>query len=196
MKRILAVAVAAVVLAGCEKPQEQKPPARMAAEQAVESLSSAQNSPDITVKSWWSAKDAWVKVAMAQCESSGDLMKKIQNNMETLAGPEIKTSIDCNSVEKYDRKIEDVQVQSDTRAVVQARVRNVTPPDPGADTDSEHQRIKDLGDQIRYVLERKDANDGWKIVGATSKPGWSSKWDDILKKPEPYNHRYVSDGLQ
>lgn len=196
MKRVLVVAAAAIVLAGCEKPQEQKPPARMAAEQAVGSLSSAQNSPDVTVKSWWKAKDAWEKIAQAQCENSNELMSSVQKNMETLAGPEIMTSIDCSSSETYERKIEDVQVQSETRALVVARIKNTTPPDPGAPIDSEDQRLKDTGTLIRYTLERSDAKAGWKIVGASGKAGYSSTWDDILEKSEPYNYKYVNTSLQ
>lgn len=196
MKRVLVLVVAVLALSGCEKPQEPKPPARMSAEQAVGNLSSAQNSPDVTVKSWWKAKDAWVKIAQAQCENSNDLMLSVQNNMEAIAGPEIMTSIDCASEETYERKIEDVQVQSETRALVVARVKNSTPPDPGAPTDSEDQRLKDTGTVIRYTLERSDAKAGWKIVGASGKAGYSSTWDDILEKREPYNHKYVNTGLQ
>ncbi|HVH12605.1 MAG TPA: hypothetical protein VM759_06125 [Longimicrobium sp.] len=73
--------------------------------------------------------------------------------------------------QQYDRQILQVEPQTETRATVLARIRNVTPVPPGAQQDVYTARRRAEGDVYRYVFERDSA--GWKLmqVLAKSYPG-------------------------
>jgi hypothetical protein len=64
--------------------------------------------------------------------------------------------------QRYLREILAVEPETETRATVLARIRNVTPVPPGATPDEYSARRRAEGDVYRYVFER-DA-DGWKLV--------------------------------
>lgn len=77
---------------------------------------------------------------------------------------------------RYTREIVAVEPESETRATVLARIRNVTPLPPGAVADPYAARRRAEGDVYRYVFERDSA--GWKLVQVLAKsyPGdmtWS-----------------------
>ena len=91
----------------------------------------------------------------------------------------------------FDRQITKVEVQSETRAVVTARIKNVTPPEVGATLDDESRTAKEAGEPFQYLLERKDAKSGWKITKIASFPSYASDWKDVYEKPKPSNNRYV-----
>lgn len=69
--------------------------------------------------------------------------------------------------QQYLREILQVDQESDTRATVLARIRNVTPVPPGATPDVYSARRRAEGDVYRYVFER-DA-EGWKLVQVLAK---------------------------
>jgi hypothetical protein len=68
---------------------------------------------------------------------------------------------------QYAREILAVEPESDTRATVLARIRNVTPVPPGAAPDPYTARRRAEGDVYRYVFERDSA--GWKLVQVLTK---------------------------
>ncbi len=69
--------------------------------------------------------------------------------------------------QQYTREILQVEPQSETRATVLARIRNVTPVPPGAAPDPFTARQRAEGDVYRYVFERDSA--GWKLVQVLTK---------------------------
>ncbi|HLM69199.1 MAG TPA: hypothetical protein VK358_16795 [Longimicrobium sp.] len=69
--------------------------------------------------------------------------------------------------QRYSREILAVEPESDTRATVLARIRNVTPVPPGAVADAYAARRRAEGDVYRYVFERDSA--GWKLVQVLAK---------------------------
>lgn len=78
---------------------------------------------------------------------------------------------------RYHREILAVEPESETRATVLARIRNVTPVPPAVVPDEFSARRRAEGDVYRYVFER-DA-EGWKLVQVLTKsyPGdmtWST----------------------
>jgi hypothetical protein len=68
---------------------------------------------------------------------------------------------------RYTREILAVEPESETRATVLARIRNVTPVPPGAVADEYAARRRAEGDVYRYVFERDSA--GWKLVQVLTK---------------------------
>jgi hypothetical protein len=69
--------------------------------------------------------------------------------------------------QRYSREILAVEPESETRATVLARIRNVTPVPPGAVPDPFTARRRAEGDVYRYVFERDSA--GWRLVQVLAK---------------------------
>lgn len=82
--------------------------------------------------------------------------------------------------QSYTREILAVEPESDTRATVLARIRNVTPVPAGAVADEFAARRRAEGDVYRYVFERDSA--GWKLVQVLTKsyPG-DMTWQAYFK---------------
>jgi hypothetical protein len=77
---------------------------------------------------------------------------------------------------RYLREILAVDPETETRATVLARIRNVTPIPSGAAPDEYTARRRAEGDVYRYVFER-DA-EGWKLVQVLTRPyPGDSTWD-------------------
>jgi hypothetical protein len=85
----------------------------------------------------------------------------------------------------FAREVVNVDMESPTRAVVLARIRNTTPIPPGATpTESDVKRRRD-GEVVRYILE-KDTT-GWRIAQAQQRyiegGEWSNRWDTTPTVP-------------
>lgn len=196
MKRLALVALAGIVLAGCFDNGNESSALSSAIKQASDVKVSAV-SPDMAVKSWWALKDAAIKLDGELCRELVKSRASLEEKTKEIAGGVLEYAMTCPvTSESYERNIESVDVQSETRAIVTASIKNVTPPDPGASTDSGEQANKKKGSAFRYLLERPDASSGWKITKVSHMAFYSRSWDDAYKKKEPYNHIYVNEGYQ
>lgn len=196
MKRFVAVSLTALTLAGClEKGQQDE--ALLKAVNAVENTEVKRNSPDMTVKSWWRVKDAGVAMYIEECRARVKVEAPLFAKLSELSTPDIYNDRECSKApDTYDRQITNVDVQSDTRAVVTAKIVNTTPPDEGAVLSDEDRKRKEAGDAYQYVLERKDSGSEWKIAQVSNMPSWSRDWEVLFKKPAPSSNRWVLDFQQ
>lgn len=196
MKRLAIVVLVGAMLSGCLE-SSAKSEAVSKEEKAIESIAVSSNTPDMAIKSWWSLKDANLRLSKALCFDNSKARAEVFTKLRSLAGRDIAVEQDCNLMsETYSRSIESVDIQSETMAIVTATIRNTTPPDDGAPFGSEEKAAKEKGSIYKYTLERSDAKSGWVIGKMSRKPYYSSSWDDVLNAPEPYNHKYVNDGNQ
>lgn len=191
MKRLMMVVAISVAISGCfEKESANEGLARSIS--AVESIETANNSPDATVKSWWIVKDASAAVRIEVCKNNLKLAEPYFEKLSQLSADSLLGKGECGQKPpSFDRQIKKVDVQSETRAVVTVHIKNVTPPEEGSVLDDEAKKAKDAGEPFQYVLERKDAKNGWKITKIASFPSYASDWKDVYVKPEPSNNRYV-----
>ncbi|HCN45043.1 MAG TPA: hypothetical protein DIT18_04775 [Pseudomonas sp.] len=196
MKRLALVVMAGSVLAGCLDKSSDNAALSRAIQQASDVKVSAV-SPDMAVKSWWALKDAAIKLDNALCLELVKSRARLEEKTKQIAGDSIEYGMTCSDgAESYERTIESVDVQSDTRAIVTASIKNVTPADPGASTDSSEQANKKKGSAFKYVLERQDSSSEWKVSKVSYMAFYSRSWDDAFKKKEPYNHIYVNERYQ
>lgn len=163
-KKLPALLAIALALTGCNKEQDT-PWTRLQA--AAPQLSLSTNTPDSTVKSWWQARDARVNFSARVCVEMRDLYGPVDQALISLAAGTI--SNDFADPERcaptvYSRDITKVDIQSDTRAIVQAHVRNATPPSKGYTMDEDDKQQKGKGRRMQYLLERQDAQQPWKIT--------------------------------
>lgn len=164
---------------------------------AVAATVTANNSPDVTVKSWWRVKDAAMAVRIETCKNNLKVAAPYFGKLSSLSSNERYSSDTCVSEPFiFDRQITKVDVQSETRSVVTARIKNATPPEEGAVLDAAEKKAKEAGEPYRYVLERKDSNSGWKITEIANFPSYAKDWVDVSPKPTPSNNRFVYDLFQ
>jgi hypothetical protein len=196
MMRFVILGMLAIGLSGCfDKPPTEEGIAKALG--AVDAIDAANNSPDVTVKSWWRVKDAAMAVRIEICKNDLKLAAPYFDKLSRLSSNELYSSDSCASEPLiFDRQITKVDVQSETRAVVTARIRNATPPEEGAELDTNAMKAKEAGEPFQYVLERKDSKNGWKITEIASFPSYAKDWEDVSPKAKPSNNRYVYGAYQ
>ncbi|MFE0843118.1 hypothetical protein [Achromobacter insolitus] len=152
------------VLTGCTK-DEETPWARLEAASTAPSV--ATNSPDATVKSWWHVLDTESELAYTTCKETRSLYRPADSARKKLLTEAVlkeRSSDEVCSKQTYRREITNVDIQSDTRALVFASVQNSVPPTPGYVMDENDKRRKEKGLRLRYLLERSDREQPWKIA--------------------------------
>lgn len=196
MRRFIVVGLVAVGLSGCFD-TDQTSEGLAKALSAIGAMDAANNSPDVTVKSWWRLRDASLSVRIETCNNDLNLAAAYFEKLSKLSSNDRYNSSNCAfKVPAFDRQITKVEVQSDTRAIVTAQIRNISPPEEGATLTVEDKKVKDAGVPFQYLLEREDVKNGWQITKISSFSSYTKDWQDIYPKPEPSNNRYVYDFAQ
>ncbi|MBC3254402.1 hypothetical protein HU733_02760 [Pseudomonas paralactis] len=196
MKRIVILGFVAIGLSGCLD-RDQTSAGLAKALSAVDSMDAANNSPDITVKSWWRLRDASLSIRIEACKNDLKLAAPYFEKLSKLSSNERYNSSNCSyKISAFDRQITKVEVQSETRAIVTAQIKNISPPEEGAVLTAEDKKAKDTGIPFQYLLERQDTKNGWQITKISSFSSYAKDWQDIYPKPEPSNNRYVYDFVQ
>lgn len=162
-KSVLLLALV-VALAGCSK-EEETPWMRLQA--AAPQVKVVADTPEAAVKSWWEARDQHEKYSLSICKELTELYRPIRSAQDSLATDDLlakqANQNGCPET-SYTRHILNVDVQSDTRALVVAQIQNTTPPTPGYVPDSDERAKKERGDRMQYLLERADKTKSWKIA--------------------------------
>jgi hypothetical protein len=163
MKNVIVPLTLVIALVGCNK-ENDTPWSRLQAASTAPSV--ANNSPDATVKSWWKVLDAESELAFSTCKETRPLYRPVDAVKKNLLVESVRrerSDDDACSKQTYQRAIGTVDVQSDTRALVYAIVQNSVPPTPGYTMDAEDKVRKEKGLRLRYLLERGDKDQPWKI---------------------------------
>lgn len=126
-------------------------------------------SPDAAVKSWWRVLDYRDQITSAQCLEQNvketptyfPMFEKLAQ--EAALRHYTEEERDC-AASLYEREIQEVKSESDTRALVFAKIRNVSPIQPGADPSPDDRNKRADGYRFKYLLEKTAA--GWKVSQA------------------------------
>jgi len=196
MQKFAAILVIILSLTGCAR-EEESPWTRLKA--AAPHLTASTNTPDAAVKSWWQARDARANFGAKVCNEMRELYDPVDRTLLSLAAAKITNDIadpERCAPTVYSRDISKVDIQSDTRAIVQAQVRNATPPSKGYVLDEDDKRDKDRGIRMQYLLERNDANQAWKIAQIYSDERYCSHpvvdgWCPVYEGPAGSSNAHV-----
>lgn len=97
----------------------------------------------------------------------------------------------CGPLKKYWREIQEVKVETDTRAVVHALVKDITPIPAGAVPTENDKVWRAEGLRGKYLLEKTE--DGWKVAQvyefkkyASDGPGWSEVYTQTMDSAPSY----------
>lgn len=149
--------------------------------QSISKLNIDLKSPDNAVKSVWVVLDENLRLDKKMCEDIGDFRTKLieemlQNVKQVSNGAMLeyykKNAHKCN-YSTYSKEILEVKLESETRAIVFAKIKNITPIPEGYKLDVDELKSRDIGEKYKYLLE-KDSQ-GWKVVQAFTLSEYAEK---------------------
>lgn len=180
---LLVIAAIVTTMAGCDSDQRRKlDPIAALAPPALDL-----STPDRALRSQWRAKDYLDSIYEFARRDPTNAIGKYDKVAEqvtraALAGPALQDrSVDEAAAMKFDRQIVGVRMESQSRAVVTARVRNITPIPRGAIITERDAAIRRDGERYRYIFE-KDST-GWRlqqIQSSSSYDGADTTWRDLF----------------
>lgn len=169
-----------LVLAGCSPQPESAPTStptssvpNAATQTAVQSPGPAveidTSSPDNALKSWWRVLDYREQVTSAEC-AKRNIQKKpdyfaLFERVAQDAPLKQYTSVEIAycAPETFEREIQEVKNESETRSIIFAQIRNTSPIPAGADPTPDDRKSRADGYRYKYLLEK--TADGWKVSG-------------------------------
>jgi len=160
-----AIPTLAFLLAGCgEKPAAPVPTTGKSA--APHKISLRLASPDQTIKTWWNIRDLEEIENKERCETRPVAEEdESEKYGKTISIGAALASYDMSPpkcrADIYSRDIIEVKVESETRAVVLARIKPATPVPEGVSLAASQEKERSEGALYRYVLEKVDSE--WKI---------------------------------
>lgn len=137
------------------------------------------STPDRAIKSYWLLLD---KLRSDYHNNYNSHLPTILRQQEAMAKMMTGAAYDgikakSDALELFSREILDVKVESESRAVIIAKIKNSTPIPVGAEVSKLQEQSRSEGDKYKYVLEK--ANFGWQVAEIwdfktyTSPSGWS-----------------------
>lgn len=143
-------------------------------------------SPDQTVKTWWKIRDVAEQDAQRQCKSGADHYKngaEYRYANQIVTGPaaiNIQPADGHCILKSYKREIIEVKVESDTRAVVLARIKANTPIPQGQHLSEHEAKWREEGLGYKYILEKIGKD--WKISQLYSlESGLREEWKPFFE---------------
>jgi hypothetical protein len=212
-KNWLGVAVWCVLLASCGRgaPTEtgaaiEKP---VAAAEPLPALDT--QSPDAVVRSYWALQDWAAKNSTKELRLDvGPTLQKFLDTRIELSGGDFRAATekeakgtrnpfptDSSDIPRVvQRDILEVKNESQTRAIVLTKIRNVTPIPSNYKLEEFWQKKRDYGEDVRYVVEK--INGKWCLTQAWYRDDslvtdWTKAWDNKppATGPSPFNFYFV-----
>lgn len=205
MKYAALTVVAAALLMGCYKPQPEAAPtaapAAPAKPTAPRKVTVDISTPDRALQTFWDQVDAMEEFDKATAEPEDP--KKTAKLMEplfALFAPKLEERFRyevLNPVKKPElkisRTIDEVKVETPTRAVAIVTIRNATPIPPNVRLDENQEKLRRDGKRIRYVFTKAD--DGWKVAEMYEWQSyantWKSMFPDVREPPSGYDYVFT-----
>lgn len=193
--KILLFISAVVLLSSCSK-DSPTPPVVNAAKVDDTAVQIDVTTPDRAIKSYWALRDA---IRAQQVELYRQALPGYRANETRLAS--VVDSVVGASIarreavlETFSRDIVDVKVESESRAVIVAVIKNSTPIPTGGEMSTFIEQRRRDGERYKYVLEK--SNDGWRVAEIWAwetypKPDWYKK---VPVDRKPYVGWLTSDG--
>lgn len=187
-KFTICAAVLLATLTACSK--TAPPPSERKVASTKVSLELA--TPDKALKSYWAVRDS---VRAKQLELFAQNMEGFQlaetQMSEVADGALAKSfSLAITPAETFSRDLIDVKVESESRAVIVAVIKNSTPIPVGAEMSTFAEKLRRDGERYRYILEKNQA--GWRVSEIWE---WSTYPSSEWKKIRPGDGKPTAQSL-
>ncbi len=153
------------------------------------------STPDKAIATYWGVVDAARNQAQSTIGRNFREFRKEQDAMLSKVMTSKALPKPSNPVfETFARDITSVDVETESRAVIVARIRNTTPLPTGAALSDYAKQARETGDQYKYVLE-KDST-GWKVAEIwVFEPIIKHDWEkDVPSDSAPFVPTLTMDG--
>lgn len=144
------------------------------------------STPDKALRSYWSTMDSVRAYRRQVYEESVPKLATVDAALNKVLAPPLMKVFAASkdgAPETFSRDIIEVKVESDSRAVVQAVVKNTTPIPAGADVTRQDEEARRHGEPYRYILEKGEG--GWRVAEI-----W--EWEKYMQ--QGWRKRYPDDG--
>ena len=138
--------------------------------------------PDKALKSYWAVRDSVRSKQVELFAQNKEGYQSAEAQMSEVADGALAKnfSFDIIPFETFSRDLIDVKVESESRAVIIAVIKNSTPIPAGAEMSKFDEERRRDGERYRYILEKNQA--GWRVSEVWE---WSTYPSDAWKKIKP-----------
>ncbi len=138
------------------------------------------STPDKALKSYWAVLDWGLSPTSMPTPEQLAAMKRISDTFNRVVGPEMARPARVErDQEVFERDIMQVSVETASRAVILARVRNVSPIPDGVEATARDLKKREDGDPYRYVIEK--IGDDWRVTEVWEQGYGSSGWSRTFR---------------
>jgi hypothetical protein len=158
-------------------------------------------SPDAVIRSYWALQDWAPKNYPKELRLHiGPTLQKYFDTRIELSGGEFRTAAEQEAAAARDpfapkptdiprvlqRDILEVKNESETRAIVLTKIKNITPIPTGFQLEEYARKARDYGEDVKYVVEK--VNGKWRLTQAWYRDDflmkdWTKAWE--FKPPSP-----------
>ena len=140
------------------------------------------STPDKALKSYWAVRDSVRSKQVELFTQNKEGYQSAEAQMSEVADGALAKnfSFDIIPFETFSRDLIDVKVESESRAVIIAVIKNSTPIPAGAEMSKFDEERRRDGERYRYILEKNQA--GWRVSEVWE---WSTYPSDAWKKIKP-----------
>jgi hypothetical protein len=164
------IAFAALLITGCNQSQDAATSKVSASPKstAPPTVAIDVSTPDRALKSYWLAKDAFRKAKfvrdVAQLPELQKLKSEIGLDTRKLMTSDVFSAHQegTGQFSEYNREIVDIKQDTESRATAMVKIRNSTPISEGAIVSDSDKKLREKGENLKYVLEKEA--DGWKVA--------------------------------
>lgn len=138
--------------------------------------------PDKALKSYWAVRDSVRSKQVELFAQNKEGYQSAEAQMSEVADDALAKnfSFDIIPFETFSRDLIDVKVESESRAVIIAVIKNSTPIPAGAEMSKFDEERRRDGERYRYILEKNQA--GWRVSEVWE---WSTYPSAEWKKTKP-----------
>lgn len=138
--------------------------------------------PDKALKSYWAVRDSIRAKRSEMFAAAKEIYRASEVQMGAVSDAALAKTFatDLAEPETFSRDLMDVKVESESRAVIVAVIKNTTPIPAGAEMSKLDEKLRTEGERFRYVLEKSQAD--WRVSEIWE---WSTYPSSGWKKMQP-----------
>jgi hypothetical protein len=169
-----------ILLAACDSGKQP------ASDQAARAPTVDTSTPDRTLKSYWAVRDYVLQRERLLAVNALPQYESAEHLLDTVASAPVAASERRRPppIETFSRDIVEVKVESESRAVALATIKNISPIPPGAEVSRFDEERRRDGERLRYVLEKEGSR--WRVAEVWT---WESYGTPGWKKALPVDGR-------
>lgn len=140
------------------------------------------STPDRAIKSYWAMVDATNAAEYEIILESRSRHRDVRARLNSLFSADVRNSLEPEYMreEIFSRDIVSVDVETESRAVIVATIRNATPIPANAEVSKSDEEQRRDGDRYKYVLERE--GEDWLVAEIWEYASYLRDWRKVVPR--------------